>query len=292
MKFTIIIPAYNSSTFINIPLDSLEKQTYKNDFEVLIINDGSTDNLKDKIKPYINKNKNWKLIDKENGNWGSVINYVKHHNLIKGEYVTILDSDDYFKTNILEEVSKFNSDMIITGVAKKEKNKESRLPIFFSKKNKIIKKERAFTPISTPHGKFYKKSLFMKMIDLKTKVSYQDTVLFNDLVSKSKSIQYVGEVLAVWWRDRERNSTTQSWNIDRATIWLETCQRISSLPFVHIEANAWVLMYLWELSRKYKGKILFKICIDTKRIKFKWLPFGLRNICKIYFLIKTKRFRN
>ena len=292
MKFTIIIPAYNSSTFINIPLNSLERQTYKSDFEVLIINDGSTDNLKEKIKPYIQRNKNWKLINKENGNWGSVINYVKHNNLINGQYVTILDSDDYFKTNMLEEVNKFNSDIIITGIAKKEKNKEKKIPIFFSKRNKIINKERAFTPISTPHGKFYKKQLFMKMIDLKAKVSYQDTVLFNDLVSKSESIQYVNKVLAVWWRDRDGNSTTQSWDVKRATVWLKTCQRISSLPFAHIEANAWVLMYLWELSRKYKDKIPFKIHVDTKRVKFKWLPFGIRNILKIYFLIKTKHFRN
>ena len=289
MKFTIIIPAYNSSKFINIPLDSLEKQTSQ-DFNVLIINDGSTDNLDKVTKPYIKRNKSWKVIDKKNGNWGSVMNYVKNKKLVKTEYVTILDSDDFFSPNMIEEVSKRTEDVIITGINKLENGKAKKLPIFFSNTG-TIKKDRAYTPVSTPHGKFYKTSLWNKMIDLEEGVSYQDTVLFNDLISKSKSIYFIKTPLATWWIDREGNSTTVAWDEKRAALWIKTCTLITNLKNGHDETNSWAIMYLWELNRQYGKPTNNKVKINTKKAKFKWLPFGVRNISKMYFLLKTRKYR-
>lgn len=289
MKFSIIIPAYNSSSFINIPLESLEAQTYKN-FEVLIVDDGSTDNLKQSIEHYLDRNPSWKLITKKNGNWGSVMNYVKSNDLAKGEYITILDSDDYFDKDMLKEVSKRNEEVVVTNIFRRIKDKNHKMKVYWGKE-RLIDKNRAFTPISTPHGKFYKNSLWAKMIDLREKVSYQDTVLFNDLVSKAQSIYFIDKPLATWWYDRPGNSTTVNWDIKRATLWLETCTRIITLPYVHDEANTWALMYLWELNRNYKGKIPFKVVIDTNKADFKWLPRGTRYLSKIYFLAKTKKFR-
>lgn len=289
MKFSIIIPSYNSSSFINIPLDSLEAQTFK-DFEVLIIDDGSTDQLEKTIKPYLERNKSWKLISKANGNWGSVINYVKNNNLAKGDYITILDSDDYFNKNMLEQVSKRDEEVVVTNIYRRIKDKNHKMKVYFGKE-RLIEKDAAFTPISTPHGKFYKKSLWTKMIDLREKVSYQDTVLFNDLISKSTSIYFIDKPLATWWYDRPGNSTTINWDIKRATLWLETCIRIINLPYVHNEANTWALMYLWELNRNYKGNSPFKVTVDTTKANFKWLPLGARHLAKTYFMLKTKKFR-
>ncbi len=290
MKFTIIIPAYNSSSFIHIPLDSLEAQTFK-DFEVLIVNDGSTDDLKTAVNPYLVRNPKWKLVNKKNGNWGSVMNFVKKQKLVSTEYVTILDSDDFFAKNMIEEASKRSEDVIITGISKLEKSKTSKMPVYFSG-NGIVKKERAFTPVSTPHGKFYKKALWNKMIDLEEGVSYQDTVLFNDLLSKAESIFYIKEPLATWWIDREGNSTTVEWDNQRAKLWIQTCKRIVSLKDGHDETNSWALMYLWELGRNFKGTVKGKVRIDIKKAKFKWLPFGTRKLAKCYFVFKTKKFRN
>ena len=289
MKFTIIIPAYNSAKFINIPLDSLEKQTNK-EFKVVIVNDGSTDDIKKVIAPYLKRNSNWTLVNKKNGNWGSVMNYVKNKKLITTKYVTILDSDDYFHEKMIEEVSKRNEDIIITGINKLENGKSKKLPIYFSKTG-TIEKHRAFTPVSTPHGKFYKKTLWNKMIDLEEGVSYQDTVLFNDMISKSKSIYFIKEPLATWWIDRVGNSTTVAWDEKRADIWIETCKRISGLKNGHDEVNSWTLMYLWELNRQYGKETKNKVNIDTSKAKFKWLPFGTRNIMKFYFKMKTRKYR-
>lgn len=289
MKFTIVIPAYNSSSFINIPLDSLEKQTFK-DFEVLIVNDGSTDDLKKTLKPYLDRNKNWKLINKENGNWGSVINYVKHKKLATGDYVTVLDSDDYFEPEMLKTVAKRKEDIVVTNIFIRRFNKKGTVNVYWGKERTLDKK-RAFTPLSMPHGKFYKNELFSQMIDLREKVSYQDTVLFNDLMSKAETVYFIKTPLAVWWYDRPGNSTTVNWDIKRVTLWLETCTRVVTLPNAHDETNTWALMYLWELSRQYKGEVPFKVSIDTAKAKFTWLPCGVRKMAKAYFLLTTKKYR-
>ena len=289
MKFTIIIPAYNSSKFINIPLDSLLKQTFK-DFEVLIIDDGSTDDLKGSVSKYTSLNKNWRVIKKKNGNWGSVINYVKHKKLAKGDYVTVLDSDDFFQPEMLEEVSKQNGDIITTSIFVLNNGHYKKLSVFFQKSGPV-KKERSFTPISTPHGKFYNKDLFYSMIDLKEGISYQDTVMYHDMANKAKSHYYINKQLATWWDDRDGNSSTAAWDRKRADIWIETCERILTLENSHPESKSWIYMYLWFMNKNYKGETK-KLVINKKGAKFKWLPLGSRTIMSLYFKMKTKKYTN
>ena len=293
MIYTIIIPAYNATKFIKHPLDSLSSQTIdKNEFEVLIIDDGSTDikELTKIVSLYKKRIKNLKLISKKNGNWGSVINYVKKNKLCQGKYITILDSDDWFEVNMLSYFKEHNEDILISQI-KWLKGKRSRKPKMFLRGFGNIKKETAFTPFSMPQGKFYKKELFYSMVDLKEGVSYQDTVLYNDLLSKSESIFTTKKRLVIWWSDREGNSTTEVWDERRAITWISTCQRILNLPNRNDESMSWVLMYLFELSRNYKGKLDTKLLgFDPKLVKMKWLYFGSRNLIKKIFLFKTKRF--
>ena len=57
IKYSIIIPCYNSSDTIKRALDSVTQQTYKGRFEVLVVDDCSKDNSQDVIKDYISKTK-------------------------------------------------------------------------------------------------------------------------------------------------------------------------------------------------------------------------------------------
>lgn len=288
-KFTIIIPAFNAAKHIHIPLESLKTQTFQ-DFEVLIINDGSTDDTVEVASKIISNLPNYKIITKTNGNWGSVINHVIKNRLATGEYVTILDSDDYFANNCLEEVSKHSEDIIATNVFFLKDGKKKDQNIMFGKEG-VKDINRIFTPVSTPHGKFYKNDLFNSLIELKEGVSYQDTVLYNHLASKAKSFYWIKKPLAVWWMDRLGNSTTVEWNEKRATVWLETCQRVIKNSS-NDESISWALMYLWELGRNYNSYPPIKIKLDTSKAKFMWLPFGTRHLAKMYFMIKSKKFRD
>lgn len=104
-KISVIIPVYNTEKYIEKCLDSLERQTMK-DFEVIVVNDGSTDNSKKVIKEYMKENKlNIKYLEKENGGLASARNYGVERTL--GKYIAFLDSDDYIDNDLFSDLEKY-----------------------------------------------------------------------------------------------------------------------------------------------------------------------------------------
>ncbi len=103
-KFSIIIPCYNASEHINKCMESLENQTYK-DFEIIIIDDKSTDNSYKELNTYIKKSKLLiKLLSNEqNSGAGETRN--KGIQTATGKYITFLDIDDYIEPNTFEELN-------------------------------------------------------------------------------------------------------------------------------------------------------------------------------------------
>ena len=101
VKVSIIVPAYNESLRIRKCIDSLLKQTYK-DIEILVIDDGSTDNTVSILNEY--NDDRLKVISKTNGGQGSARNLgIKKAN---GEYLMFVDSDDYVSETIVEKLLK------------------------------------------------------------------------------------------------------------------------------------------------------------------------------------------
>lgn len=85
---SIIIPAYNSARFLPEAIESVLAQTYK-DYEIIVVDDGSTDNTKEVLKPYLDK---IKYVYQENRGAASARNTgIKHS---QGEYIAFLDADD------------------------------------------------------------------------------------------------------------------------------------------------------------------------------------------------------
>lgn len=113
MKLSIIVPVYNVGNYITRCLNSILEQNL-DEYEVIIINDGSTDNSERKAREFCDKHENFKLYTKENGGLSSARNYGLSK--AKGEYIYFLDSDDYLEKNtlglILERLFKFSLDGI------------------------------------------------------------------------------------------------------------------------------------------------------------------------------------
>ena len=101
IKYSIIIPCYNGEKTIERALDSIKEQKV-NEYEVLIINDGSTDKSKEIISKYIESDDRFKLINKENGGQATAVS--RGIREAKGEYIVQLDSDDTLKSNALETI--------------------------------------------------------------------------------------------------------------------------------------------------------------------------------------------
>lgn len=97
MKVSILIPSYNYARYLPMALDSILKQTFQ-DFEVIIIDDGSIDNTEETVKPYL-RNYKFSYFRLENGGQAKALNYGLK--LAKGKYIAFLDSDDIWFENKL-----------------------------------------------------------------------------------------------------------------------------------------------------------------------------------------------
>lgn len=100
MKLSIIIPVYNSESFLPTCLNSLLSQGLDSDaYEILIINDGSKDKSLEVSQLYANNHKNILVFDKENGGVGSARN--KGISIARGKYIYFIDPDDYLVEDVL-----------------------------------------------------------------------------------------------------------------------------------------------------------------------------------------------
>ena len=134
-KISIIIPVYNAEKFLEKLFTSILNQTYNN-YEVVLVNDGSTDNSHKIIENYKSKSEKIKCITIENSGPG-IARKIGFENST-GELLFFIDSDDFLpKDNILEEISeiydKSNFDILIFNFIRKYNEKENIVNAFFSK---------------------------------------------------------------------------------------------------------------------------------------------------------------
>lgn len=103
MKFSIIVAAYNVEDYIEACLEALKRQTYA-DFEVLVIDDASTDATRERIETCIGDDERFSLYAQEkNAGLSAVRNVGLEH--ARGDYVLFLDSDDYYVDDALERLA-------------------------------------------------------------------------------------------------------------------------------------------------------------------------------------------
>jgi glycosyltransferase involved in cell wall biosynthesis len=162
-KVSVIIPTYNRKNLVIKAIKSIIKQTYKN-WELIIIDDGSTDNTREKIKLYL-KNKRIKYYYKKNGGASSARNYgIKK---AQGNYIAFLDSDDEFlKKNIeiqLREIKKHHADMLLCNVFEYRENKKIKNRFNF-KKSFLVKKTDIFNNKIPFLSFFLKRDLAKKIL--------------------------------------------------------------------------------------------------------------------------------
>ena len=118
-KISVIIPVYNTGDYLEETLMSLLNQTMIDDIEVLMIDDGSTDDSRYIIEKYALDYDNFHAYHKENEGQGVARNYALK--FAKGEYIHFFDSDDYLPPNAYETLYghalKNRDDMVIFNVS-------------------------------------------------------------------------------------------------------------------------------------------------------------------------------
>lgn len=136
IEVSLIIPVYNDESSIDIPLESLLRQTETN-FEVIIIDDGSKDNTKKVVFEYVNLDDRFKYYYQEHS--GVSIARNKGIQTAQGKYISFLDSDDFHESTFIEKmlakIKAESADLCYCGYNIVTPKGKKRKPTKFSGKN-------------------------------------------------------------------------------------------------------------------------------------------------------------
>lgn len=207
MRFSIVIPNYNSEEFIRQCIDSVLNQTYK-DFELIIVDDMSTDNSIEIIKTY--NDPRIKLIELKEKRYNGGTRNEGVSNAI-GEYLLFLDCDDWFySNNCLEEIN---------NIIEKSHTDLIRLPYHFveiGEGNVMLHEkdldELANTVFVAPWTKCIKRELF---------VPFPENTLIEDVVQHIAQIDVIETMdwcsipIVVWNRTNKNAISSSSKKYDK-----------------------------------------------------------------------------
>lgn len=275
-SFTILIPAYNSANYISNAIDSVLANSYDpNLFEIIIVNDGSTDNTADIVSQYCKRYSNIKLFSKSNGNWGSVVNYAKENHLINNEYFFILDSDDVISKNFFKMVNcKIkDADILMCSIFVKIKNLKFYTQPYYCLTKKIKKFEGRFSLSYVPISVVYKTSLFYKTIKLLDNLPYQDLLLTYHAFSICKKVRWTSKVSGTYWKTRPGNSTYAPWTEKRMAQEILIHEQLYKINLETTLAHKILIKGFRDQAKKQNYKILMRSKPSSKQLPwyFRWL---------------------
>ena len=212
---SIIVPIYNTEKYLRQCLDSIINQTYAN-FEVLLVNDGSTDLSGMICQEYVENDSRFRYFEKENGGVSSARNLGLERS--GGAYITFIDSDDWVEPNHLEALLKGikenNTDIAVS--KHKSFNTEDGLFYFPAYSNQsqndlCIKKKqiRPFLELfpklnylthdfACIASKLFKKSLTQNLFLDEKLTQSEDLDYFFKLYLRAESIVYIDEVTYIY----------------------------------------------------------------------------------------------
>jgi glycosyltransferase involved in cell wall biosynthesis len=135
---SVIIPMYNSSKTILQSVESVLKQTYREDFEIIVVNDGSTDDSLSIIEKFKRDNHKINLLIVDQPNGGVQMARNAGLRMAKGEWIALLDSDDYWLPDKIEkQMAVLTANSTIDFLGCNRNNEE--IKVLWSKKNKLSK---------------------------------------------------------------------------------------------------------------------------------------------------------
>ncbi|MGL4647433.1 MAG: glycosyltransferase family 2 protein [Mycoplasmoidaceae bacterium] len=292
-SFSVIIPCYNTEKYIAKAIDSIINQDYDlNLIQVLVIDDGSTTDAIEKI--VLEYQKKYPMIEyfkKENNNWGSVINYAKHKQLVKNDIVSILDSDDQLKLNAFKVINKTIKDYDLFAGSFRfwRKNRPGQyVPSYYYPFRRVLTcRIQKQTPICLPIIFFYTKKIFYELKDLREKVPYQDFDYTSQILDKAKQMVFSYKVVAYYYDAREGNTITMPWDEVRFELKRIACLELIDADLQELASFRMTQKKMRELAKKFNVKYPIK-----RRFTFKWLPLGTRfSYWLIFFFTQRKFFK-
>lgn len=288
-KVTIIVPVYNAKKYIKRCIESILKQTYEN-FELLLINDGSKDNSIKILNDYLKKDKRIKVIDKENEG------VAKTRNLgIKkatGKYIMFIDNDDYIDPDYVETYIKIaidnNSDVVMGGY--KRPNSQGNIIKEVILKDGKLKKEMIYK-ICAPWAKIYNKKYI-----LDNEIEFLDSNLGEDNYFNLQALIISDKITTTkyngynWFYNDESVSNTTQKAFEKSDIFkllnnsYEVMQNKKlfekNYDYIEFYLYLYIIWFLCFSQRKYNFKTISK---NYDKL-FEWLSSKFPNYKKNKFI--------
>lgn len=163
-SISIVVPVYNLELYVERCLGSLERQTME-DIEVLVVDDGSTDDSPDRIEEFVRRDSRFKGFTKPNGGHGSACNFGIER--ATGEYVMLVDGDDWIDEDTSERMYAKAVDAdadLLMGNLKYifSGHTDRHQPIDLEREKLLDERDRArlFMQWATPNARLYRRTLF------------------------------------------------------------------------------------------------------------------------------------
>ena len=221
---SIIVPVYNVEVFLQRCVDSILNQNYKL-LEVILVDDGSTDNSPKICDEYAKKDNRIRVIHKKNGGLSDARN--AGINVVKGKYITFIDSDDFIACDYIEVLYKLlkstKSDISI-GVWQEIYDDGSKKSIYNVKKEKIVVDNNINMLKRMMYQKDFDTSACAKLYkrELFDNIRYPINKLYEDLATtykvffEAKKISYTNREIYFYYKRKDSitNSTFKKKDMD------------------------------------------------------------------------------
>ncbi|MEC4004430.1 glycosyltransferase family 2 protein [Flavobacterium sp. SUN052] len=282
MKISIVIPVYNVASYLRQCLDSVVNQTY-NDLEIILVNDGSTDNSKEICEEYLLKDNRIILLNKQNGGLSEARNFGLEK--VSGDYIWFIDSDDWIVPNatqiIVDSLLKFNCEVLgfshINYFEDKDKFSEvvNSQEIQTTTGDNYIKESKFFFPSAWSH--VYSK-VFLNNYELSFKINqlHEDDYFNISCFGKIKTIAKINNGL-YYYRRRSNSITTSATKenlVKRMSSYIALLQLFQTINdidsnYLEIKSNAYKGI-VYEILKKYvlsKETTIAEKYYQIKRLK-------------------------
>ncbi|OPJ55314.1 glycosyltransferase family 2 protein [Alkalithermobacter paradoxus] len=268
-KVSIVIPVYNGEKSIGISLKSLLEQTDKN-FEAIIVDDGSKDKTKDITLEHIKLDSRFKYFFQENAGVSAARN--KGTQLATGEFITFLDSDDFYEKTFIEKmVNKIESesaDVCYCGYNIVSPNKSKIKKTKFRSKDLLLDYILGRVSIHTTGWMIRKKLIEEFDIKFPEGISWgEDFEFFCEVLSHSKKNTCVKEYLTNYRVEFEENRLS-NFSMDKLDKDFISIQRIAEkLDFMNdnIIEKA-LLSYRLQALLVYRLLLAFQFNVSKEEI--------------------------
>lgn len=264
-KVSVIVPIYNVEKYLRRCLDSLVNQTLQ-DLEIILVNDGSTDESGKIAKEYAEKySDKVKYLEKENGGLSDARNFGMPY--ATGEYIAFLDSDDYIETNAYQEMydkaKEDDADYVECDFIWEypDKVKEDKKYSYSNKKEML-----AFVRVVAWNKLIRRKILIDNNITFPKGLRYEDVEFTYKLIPHLSKISYVNKC------------------------FVHYTQRQNSIANVQNERTAEIFTVLDDVIEYYKENGIYEEYKDELEYNYAryLLCSSLKRICKIADKSKRK----